>query len=156
MLSLRLDAQGAAKGLQAIGGRYGGRMKDLTPATKDMGERMRFSIEENFRQSGRPTRWKPWAFSTALRRAYDKEGKPAGRLGGVLVRKGILKNSITYVADSSGLTVGTNIIYGRIHQLGGMAGRGRKVPIPARPFLVGQESDLEYFQQRILEHVSGA
>lgn len=31
--------------------------------------------------------------------------------------------------------VGSNIRYARIHQLGGLAGRGRKVKIPARPYL---------------------
>jgi phage virion morphogenesis protein len=33
------------------------------------------------------------------------------------------------------VAVGTNRVYAAIHQLGGQAGRGRKVTIPARPYL---------------------
>ena len=31
--------------------------------------------------------------------------------------------------------VGSNLVYARIHELGGLAGRGRKVKIPMRPYL---------------------
>jgi len=31
--------------------------------------------------------------------------------------------------------VGSNLVYARIHELGGYAGRGRKVKIPMRPYL---------------------
>jgi phage virion morphogenesis protein len=137
MLQLRLDAKGAIKGLQAIGGRLAGRMRDLTPVTRDMGERMEYSIEENFRRGGRPERWEP-----------SKKAE-----GMTLIETARLKNSITYRADRKGLSVGTNVIYARIHQLGGKAGKGHKVTIPARPFLVVQESDLAYFRRRILEHI---
>lgn len=53
--------------------------------------------------------------------------------------------------------VGTNEPYAAIHQLGGKAGRGRKVAIPARPFLIltpQDEADIlediqDYFQRLI-------
>lgn len=38
-------------------------------------------------------------------------------------------------ADSTSVTVGNSMIYAAIQQFGGQAGRGRKVRIPARPFL---------------------
>jgi phage virion morphogenesis protein len=150
MLNLRLDAQGAIQGLQGIGGRYGGRMKDLSPAIKDMGERMRFSIEENFRRGGRPAPWKPLAPATVEARARMGKGPTP-----ILILNSFLKNTIAYAAYPLMLIIGAggpSTPYARIHQLGGMAGRGKKVRIPARPFLVVQESDLDYFRKRIIEH----
>jgi phage virion morphogenesis protein len=150
LLQVRLDVDGGAiKGLQRIGERLLGKTRDFTPVTKDMGERMRFSIEENFRTGGRPSGWKSLAPATVRARARIGKGpKP------ILIMSARLKNSITYKPDSTGLTVGTNVIYARIQQLGGETGRGGKVRIPARPYLVVQESDLAYFRKRILEHVS--
>ena len=54
-------------------------------------------------------------------------------------------------------TVGTNEPYAAIHQFGGKAGRGRKVDIPARPFLALTPQDKadilediqDYFQRLI-------
>jgi phage virion morphogenesis protein len=148
MLRLRLDAQGAIKGLQAIGERLIGRMQNLSPVTKDMGERMEFSIEENFRQQGRPTKWKDLA--PATKKARERKGTWPGE---ILIIRSILKNSINYRADRKGLTVGTADIRARILFLGGKAGRGHKVTIPARNALVAQESDMDYFRRRIIEYV---
>ncbi|MDP8171542.1 phage virion morphogenesis protein [Pasteurella skyensis] len=71
---------------------------------------------------------------------FEKEGRPSWlpikhRQGKVLNDTGNLKNSITAVFDNDSATVGTNLEYAAIHQFGGMAGRGKKVKIPARPFL---------------------
>ena len=82
---------------------------------------------------------KPWA---ALR---FRKGQP-------LRNTGRLNRSITASADSTGVTVGTNLIYARVHQFGatiepvkskrlvfpGPGGRmifAKKVTIPARPFM---------------------
>jgi phage virion morphogenesis protein len=108
--------------------------------TKDFGERMLFSIEENFRKGGRPVGWIP-----------SKKAK-----GRTLIDTARLKNSITYRAAPDSLTVGTNVIYARIHQLGGMAGRGRKTKIPARPFLVIQEADLTYLKKSLHDFLTGS
>lgn len=43
--------------------------------------------------------------------------------------------------DKKAVRIGTNLEYARIHQLGGMAGRGRKVRIPARPYLGVSDGD---------------
>ena len=114
------------------------KLRDLSPVTKDMGERMRFSIEENFRTGGRPA-WIP-----------SKKAR-----GKTLIDTARLKNSITYRADKDSVAVGTNVIYARIHQLGGMAGRGKKVRIPARPYLVIQESDWAYLIKSTRDFLTG-
>ncbi|WP_243092582.1 phage virion morphogenesis protein [Thermus hydrothermalis] len=60
-----------------------------------------------------------------------------------LVRTGRLKNSISWKVAGNAIAVGTNVLYARIHQFGGLAGRNRKVPIPARPFLGISREDQE-------------
>lgn len=53
----------------------------------------------------------------------------------ILQKSGRLRNSITARSTATEVTVGTNLPYAAIHQFGGKAGRGRKVKIPARPYL---------------------
>ena len=53
----------------------------------------------------------------------------------ILTESHQLRGSIRHQVSGNVLRVGTNKVYGAIHQLGGKAGRGRKVKIPARPFL---------------------
>ena len=52
-----------------------------------------------------------------------------------------LKNSVKSAADGTMVAVGSNLAYARIHQKGGKAGRGKKVTIPARPYLGVSDSD---------------
>jgi phage virion morphogenesis protein len=100
----------------------------LRPLMQDIGEEVRRIVEKNFEAGGRPERWKPSA------RSKRDGGKP-------LTDKGTLRRSMTVDADSKSVRVGTNVIYAGIHQFGGKAGRGRKVNIPARPFLVISDAD---------------
>lgn len=48
-------------------------------------------------------------------------------------------------------TIGSNVVYAAIHEFGGMAGRGRKVKIPARPYA---RPSLEEKQNRIIDLVN--
>jgi phage virion morphogenesis protein len=78
------------------------------------------------------TAWAPWSAIYAAKR-------PAK--GGMLVLDQMLLDSMTHAVDSETEgQVGSAMVYARIHQLGGMAGRGRKVRIPARPYL-GQSAE---------------
>jgi len=116
-----------------------------------MGERMLLSTEETFRRGGRPEKWAK--LSDATIEARRRAGKWPGR---TLIADAILKNSITYDADAHGVAVGTNEIYARIHQMGGQAGRKTApVTIPARPFLVVQDSDISYLERALREFLSG-
>lgn len=60
---------------------------------------------------------------------------------------GLLRDTIAWQAGSDWVSVGTNRFSdvtphgAAIHQFGGQAGRGRKVTIPARPFLGFSEAD---------------
>ena len=52
--------------------------------------------------------------------------------------------------------LGSNVEYARIHQKGGMAGRGRKVKIPARPYLGVSKEDWKEIEDTISDFISGA
>ena len=75
--------------------------------------------------------------------------------GKILLDTGHLRGSITYKASRTGVRVGTNVVYGRIHQLGGKAGRGKKVKIPARPYLVVHDADRRYIGTAITQYIAG-
>lgn len=89
---------------------------------------------QNFHHNGRPA----WAgLSAVTLEIYRKQGiTPQG----ILQRSPAgLKASIQGDHDRDSATVmagsGQSKNYAAIHQFGGMAGRGRKVKIPARPYL---------------------
>lgn len=133
---------------------------DLGPAMRKIAHAMATETERNFAAQGRP-RWKPLEETTLLNRARSskrfskKDGstsekkrgihrKDGGLLKSALNRmenamilqdSGRLASSISTDFDSTHAVIGTNVEYAAIHQFGGMAGRGRKVKIEARPFL---------------------
>ncbi|GAB1661743.1 phage virion morphogenesis protein [Mannheimia haemolytica] len=85
---------------------------------------------------------------------FDEGGRPKWlgikhRQGTPLVDTENLMGSITSDYDNDSAIVGTNESYAAIHQFGGMAGRGRKVKIEARPFLQLTSQD----RQDILDDV---
>jgi phage virion morphogenesis protein len=129
------------------------RLNDLTPAARIMGEIMMESIMTNFEKGGRPKKWKALAAVTIQQRVL--ENKWPGRL---LVRKGPaggLMGAISYSAHPDKVVISANKLYARIHQLGGMAGPGRKVEIPARPYLLVQDEDLEEMADALKAYMAG-
>jgi phage virion morphogenesis protein len=139
------------------------RGKDLTPAMRVIGETIRTSVIRNFQAGGRPTAWKPLAESTILggfkKSDFNKSGTRLLKRGNTRLRGGKpltntahFRNSITARAYSDRAEIGTNVVYAAIHQFGGMAGRGRKVAIPARPFLMIQDEDWKMIREQLMAH----
>src|SRR5258708_5528302 len=96
---------------------------------------MRSSFERTFREQGSPAgSWAPLAQST-----IDRGRGGAGRK--ILIQSGRLKNSITYQVSGNQLTMGSNLVYSRIQQQGGNAGRHGRTRIPARPYLLFRPED---------------
>ena len=149
------------------------RGEDFTPAMKDIGDRLVGSVLENFKQQGRPERWEPLKFSTLVSRYIrgnrDRKKKRSVLVKGgtgfsagftrmlgqgkILMDSGILRNSIHGQASRYGVVVGTNLVYSRIHQLGGKAGRGLRTKIPARPYLVIQDADYDYINKALMDYL---
>lgn len=108
-----------ARQIAAILERLANATQDRTPLMRSIAGTMESAVLQNFEVGGRP-KW--------LGLKY-RQGTP-------LVDTENLMNSITSYYDNNVAEVGTNEPYAAIHQFGGKAGRGRKVDIPARPFLV--------------------
>jgi len=102
----------------------------------------------------------PWQ---ALTQEYvgrpKKEGGRGGEAHPILFRTGRGEASIQYSADDTSVAVGSNRKFpgGKsalaIHQLGGVAGRGAK--IPARPFLGMNQQDEERAGGILMEYLAG-
>lgn len=115
--------------------------KNRTPLMRSIAGTMEAAVLTNFDEGGRP-KWLG---------IKHRQGTP-------LIDTENLMGSITSEYDNDSAVVGTNEPYAAIHQFGGMAGRGRKVKIEARPFLVltpQDEADIlqdiqDYFQ-RVLD-----
>jgi len=116
--------------LQNVLGKLILKTQNLGPLMKNISGIMMDSVEENFEKEGRPDKWQELAKSTIKQR--KKKGHWPGR---ILQVRGELTSSITSYYDSDSAVVGTNKVYAAIHQFGGDAGRGKKVKIPARPYL---------------------
>lgn len=137
MIDAIIDAREITRTLD----RLAGLVNDLRPVMADLSADMLDAVKENFDQEGRPSRWPALAPST-LRPLARK-----GKTGKMLNRSaGGLYHSISRESNGTRAIVGTNKIYAAIHQFGGKAGRGRRVTIPARPYLVLTDAD----QQRML------
>jgi phage virion morphogenesis protein len=85
-----------------------GRMEHREPLMREIAAAMGDAVEENFKNEGRPA-WMGWSPAYARKRAGGK----------ILQRSGRLASSIVQSSDNDGATVGTNVVYARIHQEGG-------------------------------------
>jgi phage virion morphogenesis protein len=126
-LTMSLDADMAKATLTALRNK----MKNITPVMKTVGQVIRTSIQKNFEKGGRPEGWIRLSKATVAKKRRDIK----------LVDTGRLKNSINVRASSDRVVVGTNVVYAAIHHFGGQAGRGHKVKIPARPYMLVQDED---------------
>jgi len=148
---------------------------DLTPATKIIGSIIRTSIIRNFEKSGRPGKWKKHSRLTEKRRGKGAKILMAQGLAGGLAA------SINYQAGKNSVKIGTNKIYGAVHQFGAKKGsfgsvtanikehlrkgtkvkghtRKMKLPwgdIPARPFLMVQDEDWTEIRAALSDYITG-
>lgn len=143
MIEVKVDTSGLSKLLRDIQVRAG----NLRPALTKIAGEMAASTEENFDQEGRP-RWPNLSASTQKQRAAK------GKTGKMLQVSGQLAASISQRVTEDSAIVGTNKIYAGIHQFGGMAGRKRQTPIPARPFLKLTKSDVDLAEKILARYLT--
>jgi phage gpG-like protein len=136
---------------------YAYRYDHLRPLMVEIGEEYIKRVDNRFVSQSDPD-GKPWQPTRVLSNYLGFVGTRAGyrrkqaytKTGGfrvafarylenkkILQLTGALRGDIHYQADDGSVTIGTSgrIPYAGIHQFGGMAGRGHKVRIPARPYL---------------------
>lgn len=94
--------------------------RDLRPLLIGLGTMAMREFDKNFRAQGRPTQWAPLKPKTLYRRR--KSGKGAK----ILRDTGRLQQSLSqgrtgnvYRLEPRSLTIGSNLVYARIHQFGG-------------------------------------
>lgn len=139
--------------------------RDLRPVMRDIGGLLEKETDDNFRAQGRPhwkplsqatilnrlmgktKDGKSKGIASVLRKDGDLRASARRKLEGglaILQDTGVLRGSIRVYSDKSSVTIGAARVmtkagspleYAAIHQFGGMAGRGKKVRIPARPFI---------------------
>nr|WP_281171250.1 phage virion morphogenesis protein [Maridesulfovibrio bastinii] len=107
-----------------------------------VGDTLRTSVVQRFKTGIGPDgkKWKP------SQRAIKQSGQ-------TLVKNKVLMESIDYEATPQMVCVGSNEVYARIHQLGGEAGRGHKVKLPARPYLGIDDEDRAEIKALMVEHL---
>lgn len=125
------------------------KMSDLSPVLRVIGEDLVKSTEARFGSQGPAPDGKPWAALSPATLKRKKHSK-------ILTESGHLRGSIrSQLMGTHAVAVGTNRVYGAIHQLGGPAGRGRKVRIPARPYLGISREDGERIAGIVERYLEG-
>lgn len=134
----------------------------------DIGAALTQSSRERFDTQTDPegVKWKRLALRTEIsrmggaRRVFTQKG--GFRKGAVarmdrlriLFAQGHLRNSLTWRFNATSVEIGTNLSYGAIHQFGGQAGRGKKISIPARPYLGLSNDDQDRVEGLIQDHLA--
>lgn len=118
MLEISLNADSLEKGLEKL-------LRNATntrPMMRAIATEMVSLTEDNFEsESWGGEKW--------------EQSKRAANGGKTLQLTGQLAASISTKISNGFAQIGSNKKYAAIHHLGGQAGRGRKVTIPARPYL---------------------
>jgi phage virion morphogenesis protein len=158
MISVTFDDQEVKNLLDRLHRKLG----DLKPAMNEVGQRYERRLLEGWEAEQAPdgTPWKPTTVlsntlgfvgteaGTKKKKAYTKAGGMTAAFQRYLAEKKILvlsgrmRSRLHYQADAKSMAIGVaGIPYAAIHQFGGKAGRGRKVTIPARPWLAMNTPD---------------
>jgi len=143
---------------------------NLSGVMRAFGGYMVGSIQKNFDAEGRPVKWQPLKIATLLGWSYGykrggayrtKKGGPtkkgrealAGRK--ILTASTRLRRSVRVIrSTAASVEIGTDATaYAAIHQFGGLAGRGKKTHIPARPYLLFQDEDVAHANRMVAAYV---
>lgn len=144
-LSVSIQDQAVRRLFEKLSQRTG----NLRPALMSMGEYMVRRTFERFGKEQDP--WgRPWR--TLSKRTLERK-KP-----GLKILQGttsLLRDTNVYkLVGGSSVEIGNNRIYGAIQQLGGKAGRGHKVTIPARPYLGVNDRDEKEFEAILTDYLT--
>lgn len=141
-ITITTNADKVADGIYAIAKRCGSAL----PAMQIIGATVESSVVKNFQAGGRPDGWTPLSPVTLAKKGGGSILIGKGHAGGLM-------GSISYQASDDYVIVGTNKVYAAIHQFGGMAGRGRKVKIPKREFLLVQDEGWDEIRDELADYI---
>tara|TARA_R110001583_G_scaffold31717_1_gene108152 strand:+ start:2072 stop:2533 length:462 start_codon:yes stop_codon:yes gene_type:complete len=108
-------------------------ISDTRPAMRAISEVLLDSIEEALDNEADPDTGSPWQ---ALSEATIAQRKRAGKWPGKMLQysQGGLASSFSANYGDEFAAASSNKPYAAIHHFGGMAGKNRRVTIPARPY----------------------
>lgn len=86
-------------------------------------------------------------------RAMPQSAAAIARDGKTLIERHHLYDSYVYNVLPSGVEIGSNSAYARIHHFGGKAGRGHRIDILARPVLGVTQADEAHLGALIFEEL---
>ncbi|MGJ8523021.1 hypothetical protein R84981_001714 [Carnimonas sp. R-84981] len=130
------------------------RLADLSTPLRDIGEMLLLSTDDRFRSQVSPD-GRPWAPLSPTTLARKKGGR-------ILRERGFLQDTIRYQVNNNELAIGTDRVYGAVHQFGQKKGasgrnkRGSPIPwgdIPARPFLGLSNDDRDEIVEIIRDYL---
>ena len=125
-IEIKIDNQEVERRLQEIAKKS----SNLRLLMKNIAGIFASATEDNFAEEGRPDKWQH--LSKVTKKLREKKGKWPGQ---ILQVSGQLASSVNTYYDNNSAVIGSNLEYAAIHQLGGQAGRNKKVAIPARAYL---------------------
>lgn len=124
--------------------RLGRRMTNMRPVMAEIGEIVAESIQRNFTEQRSPdgVPWAPLSLETLKRKRHPDR---------ILYESGILFRSIHPEPHARSVSIGTNIIYGAVHQFG-----HKPKNIPARPYLGVRDEDWTEIEAAVLHWLGKA
>ncbi len=164
MITVDVQDHGVQDALQALSKR----VSNMQPILKAIGEDIMERTKQRFGTSTGPDglRWQGNSIATIQAMLASARARKGGVLKNgnlskkvqtglagkkLLVDSGSLARQFHVSANANSVTVGNSMIYAAIHQFGGKAGKGKKVTIPARPFLpVKSDGSLYPQEQRLV------
>ena len=143
-IEIKIDSKEVEHKLQELAKKT----SDLKPLMKNIAGIFASAAEDNFAEEGRPDKWVDLSEVTKnLRKEINKYPGP------ILQVTGQLATSVNTYYDNDSAVIGSNLAYAAIHQLGGQAGRNKKVTIPARPYINLVDDDYDEIMHEIEEHL---
>jgi phage virion morphogenesis protein len=171
-ISVKIDDGGTKAYIAGVEGR----LKNMVPALKQIGEHMLLATEGRFakEQSPQGVKWAPLKPSTLKRKKGPK----------ILTESAMLRGTIRWqLMGANAVAIGTDRPYGRIHQIGGTITQGarselftrnrrksgafkkgtkegqgftfkkRKIKIPARPYLGISSADQAIISEIVMDNI---
>ena len=142
-------------GIQAALTKLEARVSDMTPTMRKVAATMKEAIWKNFDTEGKRTgeKWKEW--SEATKKEREKKKKKGSKFTEKILQfSSILYDSITEESGKDFARTGSNLDYAAIHHFGGYAGKNKKVWIPARPYFVLNDEDIEDVEDDIMDDLA--
>lgn len=121
------------------------RRPDLRPAWKEARQPLRADIASHRNQQRGPDGpWPARSSSTRLRSSSKRKSRPRRMLGK-------LPTALTMKSDRRRVAMVSRVPWSKVHQDGGTAGRGAR--IPARPFLWASKTVIDVVGGIIVKHI---